>query len=539
MIQTSKITQPSQYSGINISNLNNNATINITPFSNLLTLNVSSASNNISSTELNFNRFSNIQSLTSEASSRSSSNPGISFNVNGTNSSVENYRAESSVVTSLVLKNPTFNYSLGLNIGQIPTGLGVLNIEGNSLLGQDLASILCSFSGMAKSNNITGGYLNVIPYNNLGQSLTSHATDSTGYYRDLWSSDDGKYQLAAQLNDGNDKGYIRLSTNNGIDFTTIFNRDSWRSVSASNDLSRIIAVAREGKAYLSTDSGITFSAINTGLTNNLNQNYTDVAMSSNGQYVNLTINGNNTYNSTGALFCSNDFGVTFTKRGPAGLDTFALARWSSVDISNNGQYQVACLNNGAYRWVVASNDYGVNWSYKLNRDGFTDVSMSSDGKYQSVVGEDIYTSSNYGANWILAYRDYTKINPRYWLWNNDYRGGVTVSSDGKYQIAGLTTVLEWTTGFPYVKTASGYLITSSDYGSTWQRSNFRDQWGSVNISANDKYMMAGSRDGLLYTSRTDGADTTYGTYLSAAYAATQYLRNVKYWTVQYIKGLFN
>ena len=50
MIQTSKISQPSQYSGINISNLGNNATINITPFTNLLALDVSSANNNISST---------------------------------------------------------------------------------------------------------------------------------------------------------------------------------------------------------------------------------------------------------------------------------------------------------------------------------------------------------------------------------------------------------------------------------------------------------------------------------------------------------
>jgi hypothetical protein len=540
MIQTSKITQPSQYSGINV-NLGSDSTINITPFTNLLALNVSNTNNNISSAQLNFNNFPNIETFFSEGSLRSSSNPGISLNINGTNSSVKNYIAASSKVTSLVLKNPTYNYSLGLNIGQIPTGLGVLNIEGNSLLGPDLASILVSFSGMASANNITGGYLNVIPYNNLGQSLTPHFPNSKGYYRELWTNDNGQYQLAAQLNDGNNPGNIYLSTNYGIDFISIFTGLNFRSVAASNDLSRIVALAREEKAYMSTNTGITFFPINTVLTNSGNQNYTDVAMSSNGQYINLTVNGNPTF--TGALYCSNDYGVTFTKRGPSALITYNPARWVSTDISSNGQYQIACMNNGIYPYIVRSVNYGVDWTFQQYLPDTADVSMSSDGKYQTAGAGYIYTSSDYGANWRLAYTDYTKITPRYWIQNNDFRGGVSVSSDGKYQIAGLTTVREVLPipYYPYssLQTTSGYLITSSNYGSTWQRTNFRNQWGSCNISSDAKYVMAGTRDAIFYTSRTDGADTTYGAYLSSAYAAVQYLRNIKDWTVRFIQGLFD
>jgi hypothetical protein len=540
MIQTSKITQPRQYSGINISNLNNNATINITPFTKLETLNVSSTNNNISSTQLNFNTFPNIETFSAEASSRSSSNPGISFNVNGVNNYLKNYKAESSVVTSLVLKNPNDNNSFDLPIGEIPTGLTVFNIEGNSLLGPDLASILLSFSGMARAHNITGGDINIIPYNNLGQSLTPHATDSRGYYRDLWSSSNGQYQLAAQLEEGDNKGYIRLSTNGGIDFTTIFNRDSWRSVAASDNLDRIVAVARQGKAYLSTNGGTTFFAINTGLTNNKDQNYTDAAMSSNGQYINVTVNGNpnSDYVSTGALYCSSDYGVTFNKRGPSFISGDITSRWASVAISSNGQYQIASTNNGFSRYTSTSDDFGQNWTARLYGDSFTDVAISSDGRYQTVAGDYVWTSSNYGVNWRLAYRDYTKPS-RYWILNSDYRAGASVSSNGRYQIVGLSTTKYLATTYPYIRDTSGYLITSSDYGSTWQRSNFRDKWGSVNISPNAQYIMAGSQDGFLYTSRTDGSDTTYGTYFSPAYAAAQYLRNIKNWTVGYINGLFN
>jgi len=541
MIQTSKITQPGQYSGIDISNLSNNATINITPFTNLKTLQVSNTYGNFDNVQLNFNYFPNAKLISNEARQRVSANPTTIFNINGTNSSVENYRLENSRVTSLVLKNPTYNNSLGLNIGEIPTGLTVFDIEGNALVGQDLASILVSFSGMARAYDITGGNINIIPYNNLGQSLIPHATGSKGYYRDLWSSSNGQYQLAAQLEEGINKGYIRLSTSAGIDFNTIFDRDSWRSVAASDNLDRIVAVAREGKAYMSTNSGITFFAINTGLTNNANQNYTDVAMSSNGQYIDLTVNGNTSqsYVSTGALYCSSNYGVTFNKRGPGFISGDITSRWASVAISSNGQYQIASTNNGFYQYTSTSDDFGQNWTARLFGNSFTDVAISSDGRYQTVAGDYIWTSSNYGVNWRLAYADYTTVNPRYRILNKEFSAGASISSDGRYQIVGLSTVNEAIQTFPYSRSTSGYLITSSDYGLTWQRSNYRDKWGAVNISANNEYIMAGSQDGFLYTSRTDGSDTTYGVYFSPAYRATQYLRNIKDWTVEYINSLFN
>ena len=543
-IATSRITQPSQYSGINIYNLSTNATINVTPLTNLLELNVSSANNNINSANLNFNNFPNIQSFYSEGSARSGSNPGIYVNITGTNSSVINYRAESSKVTSLVLKNPTNISFPGVNsqIGQIPTGLTNFNIEENGLIGQDLASIILSFSGMARENNITGGYLNVIPAD-ATQSLTLQLPPKKGYYREFWTSDSGEYQLAALLNDGNNPGNIFLSTNYGIDFTPIFTGLTnvyFRSVAASNNLDRIIALGRDAQAYMSTDSGVTYSIINTGIRTGI-KNYTDVAMSSNGQYINLTTNGFALGFTLfeGAIYCSNDYGATFTDRSTLG----GVARWVSTDMSSNGQYHVACTNQGQTNspFIYRSINYGVTWTQEAFILDLNDVAMSLDGRYQSATAQQgIYRSSDYGDNWTIAYRDYTKINNYYTTLNTDWRGGISISSDGKYQIAGLTSVqgLYRSGPFYYIDTFPGYLVTSSDYGVTWQRTNFRDSWGSCFLSPNGLHMLAGSRDGNFYTSRTDGADTIYGTYYLRAFNAVKYLRDVKNWTVLFVKGFF-
>jgi len=563
-IATSRITQPSQFSGINISNLATNATINVTPLTNLLELNIISTNNNINSANLNFNNFSNIKSFYSEGSARSGSNPGIYVNITGTNSSVQNYRAESSKVTSLVLKNPTNISFPGVNsqIGQIPTGLTDFNIQENGLGGQDLASIILSFSGMARENNITGGYLNVIPAD-ATQTLTLQQPNKNGYYRELWTSDSGEYQLAALLNDGNTNGIdnpgnIFLSTDYGITFNAIFTgltNVNFRSVAASNNLDRIITVGRDAFAYMSTDSGVTYSIINTGIKTGIN-NYTDVAMSSNGQYIVLTTNGN-AFPFTagyGAAYRSNDYGTTFTQVAASNLGPYS--RVVNTAMSTNGQYQFIVADD-IPPYVYRSTDYGVTWTIAAVIYDIQDITVSSDGRYVFVTSNSdsyfyggIHRSTDYGATWTLLYRDFAQINTSRVL-NTDWRGGISVSSDGRYLIAGLTrtralvpinvyqqpgNILRYT--YLVYGFAPGYLLTSSDYGATWQKTSFQDTWGSCHISANALHMLAGSRSGRFYTSRTDGADTIYGTYYLRAFNAVKYLRDIKDWTVLFVKGFF-
>jgi len=557
-IATSRITQPSQFSGINLSNLQSSPTINVTPLTNLLELNISSANNNINSANLNFNNFLNIKSFFSEGSTRSESNPGIYVNITGTNSSVINYRAESSKVTSLVLKNPTNISFPGVNsqIGQIPTGLTNFNIQENGLGGQDLASIVLSFSGMARENNITGGYLNIIP-TDATQTLTLQQPNKSGYYRELWSSDSGEYQLAALLNDGDNPGNIFLSTDYGISFNPIFTgltNFNFRSVAASNNIDRIIKAGRDALAYMSTDSGVTYSIINTGIRTGIN-NYTDVAMSLNGQYIILTTNGN-AYPYTagyGAAYRSNNYGATFTQVVATSLG--GSSRVINTAMSKNGQYQFIAADD-IPPFIYRSTDYGATWTIVATIYDVVDITVSSDGRYAFVTSNNnsyyggIYRSTDYGASFTFVYRDFAKIN-NFTVLNTDWRGGISASSDGRYVIAGLTRTRALVPINVYIQPgniflytylsygyAPGYLLTSSDYGVTWQKTSFTDNWGSCCISANGLHMLAGSRSGRFYTSRTDGADTIYGTYYLRAFNAVQYLRNIKNWTVLFVKGFF-
>lgn len=564
MIKTSKITQPYQYSGIKITNLSNTAIINITPFTNLKTLEVSSTYDNINNVKLDFNTFPNAEYISNEASQRLSANAEITFDINGTNSSVKNYHLNSSRVTSLILKNSKYDYSLGLTTGQIPTGLKTLNIEGNALLGPDLASILCSFSGMAKNNNITGGSLNILPYNNLGMTLTPHITDSVNYYRDAWISDDGQYQIAAQLS-GNasalNEGNLYISTNNGIDWSKITNTGLpktgiafWRGCAASNDIKYIVAVARSGRAYMSDDSGNNFYAIDLGAGNgqgsifNSNLNFSDVAVSSSGQYINITVNSAATYFTSGVLLGSSDYGSTWSAKTtvPIGPEVGNIGvRWSATSISANGQYQNATLNAGGKGGVFVSSNFGATWtakqSFPFKTNGSSNVreiSMSLDGQYQTATAEYIYTSSDYGATWNLIYTDYYKSSPtaasienRYW------QGGCDVSANGQYQVACLNRSNLLKNGI-LTEDGPGALFTSSDYGESWQKTAFTGRWRTVALSADNNFLILGGED-YLYTSITNGADTTYGAFLSVAFSSAKYLKNIKQWTVKYIKTLFN
>jgi len=566
MIQTSKITQPSQYSGIDISNLSNNATINITPFTSLKTLQVSNTYGNFDNVELNFNTFPNAKFISNEASQRISANATTIFNINGTNSSVENYRLENSRVTSLVLKNPTYNNSFGLNIGEIPTGLTYLNIEGNGMTGANLASILTSFSGMANRNNITGGYLNILPYNNLGMSLTPHITDSINYYRDIWINDDGKYQITSQLS-GNastlKEGNLYISTNYGIDWSKITNTGLpktgvafWRGCAASNDIKYIVAIVRSGRAYMSNDSGNNFYAINLSSGNNQsgfnsNLNHNDVAISRSGQYINIAVNCNAGYFTSGVLLGSSDYGKTWSAKTslPITYEGGGGVRWSATSISANGQYQNASINAGGRGGVFVSNDYGATWTAKqtspfAGNSNVREITMSSDGKYQTATAENIYTSNDYGVTWRLAYTDYYKYTSTYWIANTLWQGGCDVSEDGQYQIAclyrsNIARKYPGTNTTYIANDGPGYLFTSNDYGVTWQKTSFTGFWRSCALSNNKQYITLGD-ESYLYTSLTNGADTTYGVaFLSPAFNAANYLKSVKQWEVKYINTLFN
>jgi photosystem II stability/assembly factor-like uncharacterized protein len=308
---------------------------------------------------------------------------------------------------------------------------------------------------------------------------------------------------------------------------------------------------------MSDDSGNNFHVIDLSSGNgqsglfNSNLNFSDVAVSSSGQFINLTVNSAADYTTSGMFLGSSDYGNTWSAKTtvPIGPEIGNIGvRWSATSISANGQYQNASLNAGGKGGVFVSNDYGATWTAKQSYPFFfntnvREISMSLDGKYQIATAENIYTSSDYGVTWRIAYTDYYKYSSRYWIQNRFWQGGCDVSADGKYQVACLnrSNLFRKYPGTNYYYLADdgpGCLFTSSDYGVTWQKTAFTGKWRTVALSSDKEYLILGD-ESYVYTSITNGSDTTYGTFLSAAFNAAKYLINIKQWTVKYIKTLFN
>ena len=560
-IATSRITQGNKISGIIINDLNNAATINMAPFTNLNGLEV--RTNNINTKDFNFNNFPNINYFSSDGSYLEPSSTGPIFQMVGYNSGVKNIQLNNSKLTSIIFKNPQ-NFTGNIKLSTIPTGLNYFDIGGNRVNGASLATLLVSFSGMTKTYDIKSGYLNVAP-EVTAQSLQPKNPDDNSEYSDAWIGPSGKYQLISQLDEFTYPnttrfGNIWLSTNYGIDFTQLdsIGRGFWRSVSASSDIKYICAVQRNGKAYLSSNSGASFSLINTGATTrNQNMDYTDCAVSSDGRCINLTATYTPPTYPSGNVFLSSDFGVTFrTITGaifPANYST--MVKWRATSMSSDGRYQNICIGGNGAGNVYVSNNSGISWT-STNLGGafgltetFRDIATSSNGQYMSVNGNAIYTSENYGVNWKTSYIEDYRFRYGYGfsilLPDADFNGGISMSSNGKYQVSCLTSkeiykyvrIGPFTYYIPVVE--PGFILTSSNYGKNWSKLNFRDYWGCSALSPDGLYLLIGSESGQFYTSRTDGADTVYGSNLSTAYTAANWLRDEKDWEVTYVNNFFS
>jgi photosystem II stability/assembly factor-like uncharacterized protein len=569
-IATSKITQGNIISGIIINDLNNPATINMAPFTNLNTLEV--RTNNINTKDFNFNNFPNINYFSSDGSDLEASSTGPIFQMIGNNTGVKNIQLDNSKLTSIIFKNPQ-NFTGNIKLSTIPTGLNYFDIGGNRVNGDSLATLLVSFSGMTKTYDIKSGYLDVAP-EVTAQSLQPKNPDDNSEYTDAWISPDGKYQLISQLDEFTPPnttrfGNIWLSTDFGISFNTLNNfegltngRNFWRSVSASSGIKYICAVQRNGKAYLSSDSGVSFNLINTGsTTRNEKMDYTDCAMSSDGKYINLTATYTPPTYASGNVFLSSDFGASFRTIAGATFPVFPYVKnqtnvkWRSTSMSSDGRYQNICIAGDNAGNVYVSNDFGTSWT-RTNLGGFfgltetfRDIATSSNGQYMSANGNAIYTSENYGVNWKTSYIEDKKYRLGYGFYillpDADFNGGISMSSDGKYQVSCLTSKVA--TKYVYIAPITyyipvkepGFILTSSNYGKSWSKLNFRDYWGCVALSPDAQHLLIGSESGQFYTSRTDGADTVYGSNFSTAYSAANWLRDQKDWEVTYVNNFFS
>lgn len=313
-----------------------------------------------------------------------------------------------------------------------------------------------------------------------GESWIQRMDIATG--RGSWGalaiSSDGRYQtISASLN-----GYMYTSSDYGVTWTKREKISASRKQIAMSSSGRYQTVIKGGSGllYTSSDYGATWTHRNGAV-----DGFYRISMSSDGKYqlatqLNSSVSGH-------SLYRSSDYGVTWTEIGSFGSYD---AGGGDITMSSDGKYQSAVFG---YDGIYTSSDYGVTWTKKISvtyggAAYSTGIAMSSDGKYQTMVSDAnayIYTSSNYGVTWASAI-----------VGIGDWEDNVVMSSNGKYQAIG--------------KEISTSLYISSDYGATWtQRSGVGN---IIAMSSDGKYLTVGkaynASNNYLYTSSDYGATWT-------------------------------
>jgi hypothetical protein len=279
-----------------------------------------------------------------------------------------------------------------------------------------------------------------------------------------------------------------------------------------------------------------------------------------GQYMAMAASSliNTTNARGGGIFVSSNYGSTWTFRA-------FIAYWGFVRMSDNGQYMIAMPNYGQ---AYMSSDYGVNWSMitstvsfggstvSVGFGSFSDACISGDGQYMIIINNTagtsaqprcVFLSSNYGASWSVT---------KSFSFDDKNINGVDISSNGAYMfLAKEGEILRSTnygsswssvTGFDAsitvqdvkcvadgskviaAKTGSSfgintstpnYLMTSSDYGSSWSNvtsgSGSLKAWSTCEINTSNSgtgYGICDTRDVSLVLNSTYIGKTNSSSY---------------------------
>ena len=271
--------------------------------------------------------------------------------------------------------------------------------------------------------------------------------------------------------------------------------------------------------------------------NSTTVDWISITSSSNGQYLAAILNEDGRTNSP--VYTSNDYGTTWDNTNNAPPSNNGInALWSSITSSSSGQYLAATQlyskasesSNGGY--IYTSNDYGKNWVQRATtvRKRWMSITSSSSGKYLAAVIETatssttpIYISNDYGSTWNIA----VTLSS-----NSDLKRTIASNSDGS--LLAITHDTE------------GIYIMKKNYG-TWNTqvvpNTSGKSWRSITVSTNGQYLAAvyygdGNNIGKIFISKDFGVTWTEtnapganwtsitssgsGQYLAAASATNAY-----------------
>lgn len=265
-----------------------------------------------------------------------------------------------------------------------------------------------------------------------GDKWTKRGDSTARLWTSIAGSSDGTKQIASSYTD---KLYI--SNDTGLTWSAIHKTDTWKTICANSDFSRIIAATQTTFIIsLSTDSGITFN----DTTINSNQAWLKCAMSANGQVTVMgpqqfnaliSTDGFSTYNNMNSgigdhrgISISNDgtriavahmyagvYSIRYSVDTGSTFTTVSLNKqWKGLAGSSNGTHLVAITNND---FLYISRDGGQSWNATLTDTGRAWVSVCCSKDFMVIAavvyGGNIWLSRD-GGNTFTA-----KDSTRFWF----------------------------------------------------------------------------------------------------------------------------
>jgi photosystem II stability/assembly factor-like uncharacterized protein len=233
---------------------------------------------------------------------------------------------------------------------------------------------------------------------------------------------------------------------------------NWHSISASADGSKLYAGVGNNKSGSTYTTGYLYSSSDYGVT------WTELTSAGNRTWWSIATNLDGTrvaaIDKYGSIWTSADSGSTWQERQNGG----AVHNWNGLASSSDGSKLVAITSD---RLVFASSNFGATWAqitgptFDTSSTVFS-VKSSDDGStiaISSIGG--IYISSDSGATWRNVTPTSGLGNPS-WTYGSGgdtpYFQSIALSSDGSHLVTG-TRVNNINNG--------GIIFTSSDYGATW------------------------------------------------------------------------
>lgn len=126
----------------------------------------------------------------------------------------------------------------------------------------------------------------------------------------------------------------------------------WQDITSSSDGDRLVAIVQSGDIWTSSDSGVSWTNVTTGIPSLSGLGWKSITSSSDGSKL-AVIDSNN-----GDIFTSSDSGTTWTNV-TTGNASMSGQNWTSITSSSDGNKLAAAVNRSGV-WI--SNNGGISWT---------------------------------------------------------------------------------------------------------------------------------------------------------------------------------